>query len=226
MYFTAFLGDLMGTKSLSFTLELQQYIEMFGVREHPVLRELREFTQSIPGGEMQISPVQGQFMGFLVGLIQAKAILEIGTFTGYSSLSMALNLPENGKLITCDIDEKVTEIAQRFWVQAGIADKIELRIGKGLETLSELSQQQFDLIFIDADKRNFMAYYEACYLLLKPGGLMLLDNVLWGGKVTDSSNQTKQTIAIHELNQHVHADPRVDCSMIPVGDGLTLVRKI
>lgn len=216
----------MSTKSLNITSELHQYMFDKGVQENSVLRQLREFTQTMPGGRMQISPVQGQFMRFLVSLIQPKRVLEIGTFTGYSALCMALNLPSDGKIITCDIDAKTTAVAQTHWQQAGVDSKIELHLGPALETLESLPETVFDLIFIDADKRNYLSYYEACLDRLSANGVMLIDNVLWGGAVTDNTDESKQTMAIRELNDRVQADARVIVSMIPIGDGLTLIKKV
>jgi predicted O-methyltransferase YrrM len=204
---------------------LHTYLLNVGVRESAILTELREFTKTRPGALMQISPEQGQFMGWLVQLTQAKHILEVGTYTGYSSLVMALNLPEDGKIITCDIDPNSTKIAQQFWLAAGVEDRIEQRMGPALETLATLPLNHFDLIFIDADKRQYENYYEAAYQLLRPGGIILIDNVFWEGDVADESKQEPQVQAIRALNARLHADLRVHLAMIPIGDGLTLVHK-
>ncbi len=211
---------------LSFTSEMQAYLIKYGVREHPVLTALRAYTQTIPGANMQISPEQGQFLGFLVSLVQAKHILELGTFTGYSALSMALHLPEDGKLMTCDTNSNTLQIAQNFWQQAAMAHKIEAKLGPALALLGQLPTHYFDIIFIDADKSNYPAYYEKSYDLLKPGGLMIIDNVLWKGEVADPTSQGNQVAAIRELNAKIHEDSRIHCCMLPIRDGLTLVQKI
>ena len=179
---------------------------------------------------MQISPDQGQFMAMLVRLIVPKKIVEVGTFTGYSSLVMALALPENGKIVACDISEKFTRKARRFWKEAGVADKIELRLGHARETLemmlNEGLSETFDMAFIDADKENYKIYYEKCLELLRPGGLILIDNVLWYGRPADPDASDADTVAIREFNKFLYKDHRVDISLLSVGDGLTLARKL
>jgi caffeoyl-CoA O-methyltransferase len=178
---------------------------------------------------MQISPDQGQFMALLVRLVEAKRIVEVGTFTGYSCLVMALALPDNGQIVTCDISEEFTGIAWRFWQEAGVADKIELRIGLAEETLNDALNNgeagTFDMAFIDADKENYKVYYEKCLKLLRPGGLILIDNVLWSGRPANPEEADADTVAIREFNVAVHKDDRVDLSLLSVGDGLTLAHK-
>ena len=209
---------------------IYNYLLENSLRELPVLKNLREETQKMPLGRMQISPDQGQLMGMLVRLIAPKKILEVGTFTGYSSLVMALALPENGKLIACDISEKYTLMAQRFWKEAGVADKIELRLGNATKTLDIIIDEglsgTFAMAFIDADKESYKIYYEKCLELLSPGGLILIDNVLWYGRPADPDAADADTVAIREFNKFVYKDSRVDISLLSVGDGLTLARKL
>ncbi|MBB72589.1 MAG: SAM-dependent methyltransferase [Legionellales bacterium] len=216
-------------KSFTLTPQLQSYIIDHSVRDTEVGQRLREHTAGLQGAVMQISPEQGQFMGLLVKMLGAKRILELGTFTGYSSLVMAQNLSEDGKIITCDIDEANTAIAKDYWQQAGVIDKIECRLGPALETLegllAEFGEGSFDFAFIDADKRNMDAYYEFVLRLLRPGGVVALDNVLWSGRVMEIPADSKQTEAIQALNRKVHQDERVDMAILPIGDGLTLATK-
>ena len=178
---------------------------------------------------MQVSPEQGQFMAILTKLIGAKKVLEIGVFTGYSSLSVALALPDDGKLIACDVNESWTSIARRYWQQAKVDHKIDLRLAPAVETLAGLvatgEGSTFDMVFIDADKENYAAYYESSLTLLRQGGLMLIDNVLWHGRVVDAADNERSVIAIRQLNAMVRDDDRVDISLVPIGDGITLARK-
>ena len=178
---------------------------------------------------MQVSPEQGQFMAFLVKMLNAKKIMELGVFTGYSSLCMAKALPADGKIIACDVNEEYTSKAKEYWQAAGVAGKIELRLAPALDTLAELvesgASNSFDFIFVDAVKEEYSAYYPLNCRLLRSGGLMAVDNVLWGGDVANPEDQTDETIAIREFNSMVHADEKVDMCMIPIGDGLTLIRK-
>ena len=209
---------------------IYNYLLENSLRDLPVLKKLREETQKMPLGRMQISPDQGQFMAMLVRLIVPKKIVEVGTFTGYSSLVMALALPENGKIVACDISEKFTRKARRFWKEAGVADKIELRLGHARETLEMMLNEglsgTFDMAFIDADKENYKIYYEKCLELLRPGGLILIDNVLWYGRPADPDASDADTVAIREFNKFLYKDHRVDISLLSVGDGLTLARKL
>jgi len=208
---------------------LYQYLLEHSVRESSLLRELRERTLKHEIARMQIAPEQGQFMALLVELLAPRKIIEIGTFTGYSALCMALAMPPDGKLICCDLSEEWTAVGRSYWQRAGVSDRIELRIAPALETLDELTQSgsagSFDLAFIDADKTNYASYYERCLDLLRPGGLLMFDNTLWRGSVADPSNQDADTLALRALNKALHEDERVSISLVPIGDGLTLARK-
>lgn len=209
---------------------LYDYLLSVSVREPQVLRDLRAETAKLSEAGMQIGPDQGRFMSLLIKLIGAKRTLEVGTFTGYSALTVALALPEDGRVIACDVSEEWTSIGRRYWRQAGVAHKIELRIGPGAETLGKMAadasqHNTFDFAFIDADKSNYGTYYEQCLKLVRPGGLIAIDNVLWGGSVVDESDQKPDTVAIRELNAKLYTDERVDLSLVPIGDGLTLARK-
>lgn len=219
----------MSNKTLNLNDTLYRYMLSVSVREPALLKSLRKITSQLPSHEMQISPEQGQFMAFLIELTAARKTLEIGVYTGYSSLVTALALPDNGQIIACDINPKTSAIAQDFWQQAGVSHKINLKLAPALDTLDQLIQQNhansFDFIFIDADKQNYLDYYERSLALARPGGLILIDNVLWDGKVADSHNSDKQTVAIRTLNQTIYADSRVSISLIPIGDGLSLIRK-
>jgi predicted O-methyltransferase YrrM len=219
----------MSVQSLGLPPRVQDYMLSVSLRETPLLRRLREETSKHPYFEMQIAPEQGQFMALLVELIAARRVLEVGTFTGYSALSMAQSLPSDGQLITCDINQEWTAVARRYWDEAGVGDRIQLRLGPATETLDSLLDSEgpgsFDLAFIDADKENYTAYYERSLKLLRQGGLILIDNVLWSGRVADPSVNTSPTNALRELNQALHQDQRISLSMIPVADGLTLAYK-
>ena len=209
--------------------KIYDYILDNSLRDMPILEKLREETIKMPDGRMQISSDQGQFMALLVRMLEVKKIVEVGTFTGYSSLVMALALPENGQIVACDISEEYTEVAQRFWQEAGVVDKIDLRLGLAVETLTEILSNgeagTFDMAFIDADKRNYKVYYEKCLELLRPGGLILIDNVLWYGKPARLEETDTDTTAIRNFNKNIYKDERVEMSMITVGDGLTLALK-
>lgn len=219
----------MANRTLEVSQALYDYLVSATLREHETAQRLREETARMAERACQISPDQGQFMGLLVELLGGRKALEIGTFTGYSALCVALHLPENGKLVACDINAEWTSIAHRFWKEAGVAHKIDLRIAPALETLglmlSNGDKGTFDFAFIDADKLNYDAYYEAALQLLRPGGLITIDNVLWAGQVADPSDQTAETIAIRALNEKIRNDSRVSCSLVPIGDGLMLARK-
>jgi predicted O-methyltransferase YrrM len=219
----------MSSRTINLTQTTYQYILDHSVREHIVLRELREATAKIEHAVMQISPDQGQFMQLLAKLAGAKRCIEIGVFTGYSSLSVALALPPDGKIIACDVSEEWTSMARKYWEKAGVAGKIDLRLAPANQTLDALlaagEAGRFDFAFIDADKPAYMGYYERCLQLLRPGGLIAIDNTLWSGKVADSTVQDDNTVALRKLNDFVHRDERVDVSLLPVGDGLTLLRK-
>ena len=209
---------------------LYDYLLATSLREPEVLRRLREETSALPQAGMQIAPEQGQFMALLVELIGARRTLEVGTFTGYSALVVALALPAEGRVIACDVSPEFTAIARRYWAEAGVADKIELRLAPAVETLDGLLAEgqagSFDFAFIDADKETYDTYYERALELLRPGGLIAVDNVLWSGAVADESRQDKETRAIRALNTKVLRDRRVAISMVPIGDGLMLARKL
>ena len=219
----------MSNRTLTLDDTLYQYLLEHSVRESALMRKLRETTSQQELSQMQIAPEQGQFMALLVELLGAKRIIEIGTFTGYSALCMAQALPEDGKLVCCDVSEVWTNIARTFWREAGVEERIELHIAPALDTLDSLVERgesgRFEMAFIDADKTNYLNYYERCLNLLRPGGLLLFDNTLWGGAVADPDYQDADTQALRELNDRLHKDERVTISLLPVGDGLTLARK-
>jgi len=206
------------------------YVRELAVNEPAVLRRLREETASHPQSQMQITPVQGQFFRVLLGAIHAKKTLEVGVFTGYSSTATAMALPEDGRLVACDMSEEFTSIARRYWREAGVERKIELRLGPALETLKALIAEgaagTFDFAFIDAEKSEYGSYYELALELIRPGGLIALDNMLWHGRVLDAQSHDPGVLAIRALNQKIHGDSRVEAVLLPFADGLTLARKI
>ena len=209
----------MSNKTIGLSDELHAYVIGVGVREPDVLRRLREETASIPQHNMQIAPEQGAFMAMLVQLAGARRCIELGTFTGYSSTAVALALPDDGEIVCCDISTEWTDLARRYWSEAGVEHKVDLRIAPALETLDDLlasgQQGAFDFAFVDADKAQYPIYYERLLELLRPGGLIAFDNVLWGGQVIDPEDNDKDTVAVRELN----------VSMLPIADGVTLARK-
>lgn len=215
-------------KQLAITPALYDYMLNTSLREHPLLAKLRQETAKLPLSIMQVAPEQAQFMQFLLKLIHARKVLEVGTFTGYSALAMALALPADGELITCDINKEWTDKAQPFWQAAKQENKIDLRLGPALDTLNDLlqqgMQQQFDFIFIDADKTNYVNYYELALKLLNPKGLIAIDNILWDGKVIDEQQNDGQTREIRKLNALLKQDERVDVSLLAIADGLFLVK--
>ena len=219
----------MSTKTILMDDQLLEYLQQNSVREPDVLQELREETQKLSNSGMQISPEQGQLMSMLVKLINAQKIVEIGTFTGYSSTVMALAMPEDSKLIAFDISEEYTRTARIFWKKAGVDQRVKLVLGNAKETLKNFlhsgGEESVDLAFIDADKTSYTEYYEYCLQLIRPGGLILVDNVLWGGQVAEVSNQDKDTEALRVFNLRLSDDQRVDLCMVPIGDGLTIARK-
>jgi len=219
----------MSNRTLNLDDRLYQYLLDHSVRDTPTQRGLREVTRNQEWAVMQIAPEQGQLMALLVKLTGAERIIEIGTFTGYSALCMAAALPPSGRLVCCDVSEEWTSIGQPFWREAGVEERIDLRIAPALETLDELLNDGergcFDMAFIDADKPNYGKYYECCLELLRCGGLLMFDNTLWNGAVADPDNTSADTLALRELNARLHADERVDICMLPIGDGLTLARK-
>jgi O-methyltransferase len=207
------------------TDHLYDYALSVGLREPAVLRRLRDETARLPDGEMQTAPEQGPLLDLLVKLLGAKQVLEVGTFTGYGTLWMALALPAGGRVVTCDVSEPFTAIARRYWAEAGVAGRIELRLGPAVETLAGLPAGAFDLAYIDADKANVVRYYELCLGLVRPGGVVAIDNTLWDGKPADPAVTDESTAAIRELNARVYADDRVDLCFLPFADGMTVCRK-
>lgn len=219
----------MSNRTLSLDDALYSYLLDVSLRETPLQLRLREETAELSVAQWQIAPEQGQFMAMLVQLTGARRLLEVGTFTGYSALSMAQAMPEEGQLLCCDIDEQYTSIARRYWEEAGVAARIQLRLAPALETLGALVREgradSFDLIFIDADKTNYPAYLEHALVLARPGGVILFDNTLWSGRVLEARPESADTRAIQSLNRRLKLDQRVDISLLPLGDGLTLCRK-
>ena len=214
---------------LKLTNALFDYIDDVSLRETGVQRRLREETRGIKWSQMQISAMQGQFMALLIELIGARRTIEVGVYTGYSALAVALALPDDGRIVACDVSEEWTTVARRHWREAGVDRKIDLRLAPAIETLDALLKDgeagRFDFMFIDADKENYDAYYERGLMLLRAGGLIAIDNVLWGGAVIDPADRSKDTRAIRALNRKLKADARVTLSLVPIGDGLTLARK-
>ncbi|MDN5924279.1 MAG: class I SAM-dependent methyltransferase [Xanthomonadales bacterium] len=208
---------------------INRYLIEHSLHEPAILRELRELTAELAQAQMQISPLQGQFMAMLIKLTGAKRCIEVGTFTGYSSLAVALALPDDGHIIACDVSAQWTAIAQRFWAQAGVADKVTLELRPAAETLQAMldagQSGSHDFVFIDADKAAYQTYYELALKLLRPGGLIVIDNTLWSGKVADAAIDDANTSALRAFNQHLHADQRIDLSVLPISDGLSLARK-
>jgi predicted O-methyltransferase YrrM len=219
----------MSTRTLSLTDDIHRYLIEHSVREPEVLARLRSVTAVMPDANMQIGPEQGQFMALLAKLVGARRCIEVGVFTGYSSLAVAAALPEDGRITACDVNEKWTAIARQFWREAGVDHKIDLRLQPASRTLEELiaadGAGKYDFAFIDADKTAYAGYYEQLLVLLRPGGLILVDNTLWSGKVADDKEQDDDTVALRAFNIKLHKDDRVDLSLVPIGDGLTVVRK-
>lgn len=219
----------MGKRTLSLDDRLYDYLLSVSLRDSALDRALRAETDALEHGVMQIAADQAQFMTLLVRLTGARRALEIGTFTGYSALAIARGLPADGKLLTCDISREWTAVAQRYWEQAGVSRLIELRLAPAQETLQSLlaagEADHFDFAFIDADKSALSDYYEACLKLVRAGGLIVIDNVLWGGRVADPAARDEATAAIRTFNCRLHEDSRIDLSLLPVGDGLTLARR-
>ena len=208
---------------------LYDYYQAIAFREPDILKELRQATSQLPMANMQIAPEQGQFMALLVQLTGARKILEIGVFTGYSSLALALALPPQGRILGCEISAEYAAIARQFWQKAGVSEKIDVLLGPAVTSLEQLlangEQESFDLAFIDANKSDYDQYYELSLQLVRPGGLILIDNVLWYGKVADETIQDKATQSIRHLNAKLHQDLRISLSLVPIGDGLTLALK-
>lgn len=219
----------MSIETINLSPPVYAYLREWSLREPAILEQLRGETEKLSNYAMQIAPEQGQFMALLMKMINAKKTLEIGTFTGYSALAVALALPEDGRVIACDVNKEWTDVARRYWRMAGVADRIDLRLAPALATLDALINAgeagTFDFVFIDADKQNYPVYYEKAIELLRSGGLVAVDNVLWGGKVANREDTNPSTVAIRKVNELVYRDDRVELSMLPIGDGLTLARK-
>jgi caffeoyl-CoA O-methyltransferase len=219
----------MTSKSIGLPDDVYEYVLAHGVREPAILARLREETASHPMAQMQIEPLQGAIFRLLVELLDARSYVEVGTFTGYSSLAVALAMPADGRLVCCDVSEEYTNVARRYWAEAGVADRVDLRIGPGVDSLDALLAEgranTFDLAFVDADKKSYPDYYERIVDLLRPGGVVALDNVLWGGEITDPSKTDPDTLALRAVNERVRDDERVTEVLLPVADGMTLARK-
>ena len=219
----------MSGRTLPLSDALLAYVARSSAREHPVLAELRAATASMPHAQMQIGPDQGALMALLVKLLGARRTLEIGVFTGYSALAVALALPADGKVVACDISEEWTAVGRRHWEKAGVAGKIDLRLARAVTTLDKLVAEgaagTFDFAFIDADKQGYAAYYERCLVLLRRGGLVAVDNTLWSGAVIDPKDASADTVALRAFNEALAGDSRIDLAMLTVGDGLTLAMK-
>jgi predicted O-methyltransferase YrrM len=222
------LGVPLMARHLPLSDRLDAYVREVGTRETEVQRGLRAATAGLPDSMMQIGADQAQVLAFLIRLIGARRALEIGTFTGYSALAVAATMPEDGQLVACDVSAEYTSVGRPFWQRAGVAARIDLRLGPALATLDALVARgeagQFDFAFIDADKSNYDVYYERCLVLVRAGGLIAIDNVLWGGSVLDPAKTSADTVALRALNRKIQADARVDMCMLTIGDGLTLVR--
>jgi predicted O-methyltransferase YrrM len=205
------------------------YLRGVSLREHPVMRRLHEETARHPHATMQISPEHAQFMAFLVELIRAERAIEVGVFMGYSALAVAFALPPHGRLVACDVSEEYTSVARRYWKEAGVEDRIDLRLRPALDTLRDMLRAgehgRYDFAFIDADKPNYVNYYECCLELLRPGGVIMADNVLWSGRVADASDKSADTAALRAFNQMLQIDERVSISMLTLDDGVTLALK-
>jgi caffeoyl-CoA O-methyltransferase len=216
-------------RNVQLTDHLYKYLVDHSVREHPVLAELRAETARLPHAGMQIGADQGQFLALLAKLIGARRCIEVGVFTGYSSLAVALALPDDGRIVACDVNEEWTAIARRFWQKAGVARKIDLRLAPAAVTLDGLladeGEGRYDFAFIDADKGGYLGYFERCLRLVRPNGLIAIDNTLWSGDVADPANTKPDTVALRALNDALHHDERVDIALLPLGDGVTLARK-
>jgi predicted O-methyltransferase YrrM len=217
----------MSNKTVPMTDALYEYVLENWLREPELLARLRRETAAMPNANMQISPDQGQLMRLLARVLGVRRYLEVGVFTGYSSLSVALGMPDDGRIVACDVSEEFTSVARRYWNEAGVAGRIDLRLAPGVDTLDALLGEgaEFDMAFIDADKPNYPHYYERCLQLVRPGGLILIDNVLWDGKVADSGVQDESTNAMREFNRKLAEDERVDIALIPIADGLTCVTR-
>lgn len=219
----------MSNRTLTLDDRLYDYLLNVSLREPEILARLRQETRDLPQARMQIAPEQGQFMALLIRMLDARRVLEVGTFTGYSALAMALAMPEDGRIVTCDVSEDWTAVAKRYWIEAKVAHRIDLRLRPALETLRDLidsgNANQFDFAFIDADKAQYRDYYEAALRLIRPGGVIAIDNTLWGGSVVNVNKTDPDTNAIRAFNAVLKSDDRIDLSLVPIGDGLTLAYK-
>lgn len=219
----------MSNRTLTLDDSLYRYLLEVSLRETPLLRRLREETARLPNANWQIAPEQGQFMALLVRIAGARRVLEIGTYTGYSALCMAAALPEDGELLSLDISAEYTDIARRYWQEAGLDGRIALRLAPALESLQALEREgqggRFDLVFVDADKTGYPAYLEHALRLLRPGGLVLFDNTLWSGRVLEAAPESPDTRAVQALNRALRDDSRIELSLLPLGDGLSICRK-
>lgn len=214
----------MSNKTLDINDTLLNYILDTALKESDIARRLREETMTLEMARMQIGPEQGAYMAFMAKLVNAKRYLEIGVFTGYSMLSVMQGMGSGASAVACDISKEWTDIAKRYWTEAGVDSGVELHLAKAEETLASLNDNSFDMAFIDADKESYDRYYESCLRLLKPGALLMIDNIFWGGAVADESIEDAETCAIRALNQKIMSDERVDASMVTIGDGLMLVK--
>jgi predicted O-methyltransferase YrrM len=219
----------MSPRTLTVDAALQSWLDAFGSREHPVLAELRLATDRLPDAGMRSSTLQMQLLALLIELTGAERILEIGCFTGYGTLAMAVALPSNGRIITLDVNDEWTKIGRAHLQKAGVAERIDLRLGLAMDSIGKLfeegAEQSFDLVYVDAEKKRYPDYYEAALDLLKPGGLVALDNMLWGGAIVDEADQSRQTETLRSLTRTIHSDRRVTPVLLPIGDGLLLARK-
>ncbi|MFO8023708.1 class I SAM-dependent methyltransferase [Thiohalophilus sp.] len=219
----------MSNRTLNLNDTVYEYLLAHSLRESPLLKQLREETATLEMARMQISPEQGQLLNLLVKLLGARQVIEIGVFTGYSALCMAEALPADGRLVACDINQEWTDMARRYWHEAGVHKQIELLLAPADKTLQKLidtgNANSFDFAFIDADKSHYLTYYEQCLKLIRRGGLIAIDNTLWNGDVADPAVNDADTQAIRDLNDALHSDSRVDISLLPIGDGLTLAHK-
>ncbi len=208
---------------------LYAYLLEVGLREHPALRALREETDRLADGGMRSSAEQAQLLAFLIELLDARRVLEIGCFTGYATLAMALALPPGGRVVTLDVNAAWAEIGRRYWRRAGVEERIELRLGLALDSLDRLlaegAGEGFDLVYVDADKKRYEAYLDRALALVRPGGVIAADNVFWNGAVADPADRSRQAAALRRFNRRVHEDPRLGLCMLPIGDGLTLLRR-